>query len=761
MQGNQPSSSLFHQVVRGTVEQIVYNNPENAYTVLRLGVDTGPSPITVTGNFLDLQLGEELQLHGQWKEHTQYGRQFKMLHYERNQPSTLKGIRRYLSSMVDGIGPELAKRLVSYFKLETLHIIEHESHRLSEVKGIAKARVGQIREAWMKHQAVQEVMVFLQSYQVTPNQAQRIYKEYGNETIRLIRENPYRLATDIRGFGFQTADKIALSLGIAQDGPERARAALFYYLEQSSRQGHVFVPRTVLIHEMNEQFQIATERIEESIETLDRENEILVEPYEDGDVALFLRVLAACERGSARRVRNLLYGDNARTSRSLRHSIEAFERESSIELAPEQRKAVEMAATASFGIITGGPGTGKTTIVRAICHWGQLQGWKIKLAAPTGRAAKRLGEASGLPSSTLHRLLEFAPHESKFQRRDEHPLDLDVLIVDEASMIDIYLFYAVVRAIPQGARLLLVGDADQLPSVGPGNVLRDLIHSGVVPVSRLEQIFRQKDTGYIIENAHRINRGCVPIGPTPQKGQLLDFYFIPAKVPFSSSRRERERNSRNTAIWASKTIVEMVTKRIPERFGLSPMEDIQVISPMHRGEAGVQNLNHLLQEALRKGTPHLTMGNLRFHQGDRVLQTRNDYDKEVFNGDVGRIHSIDQENIQVTVCFDERLIVYERAELDDLTLAYAISVHKSQGSEYPAVIVPVLYQHFVMLQRNLLYTALTRGKQLVIMLGTPEALEYAVGNDEIRKRYSRLAWRLEESMGVALAADRLASHDFE
>lgn len=744
---------LLREMLKGTVEQIVYSNPENAYTVLKLGVEEGPSPATVIGNFLGVEKGEELQLRGQWMDHPQYGRQFKASHYERNKPSTLKGIRSYLDSMVDGIGSKLAKRLVDYFKLDTLRIIDEEPERLSEVKGIARARVGQIRYAWEKHRALQEVMVFLQGYQVTSNQAIKIFKRYGAETIQIVRSDPYRLATEVHGFGFQTADQIAMSLGIERDSLVRAKAALVFFLNEGSRQGNMFYPKKQLVQEATEQFGIPRDRLEEAILHLDQSGELIIEPYED-DLALYLRVLAACERGSARRVRQLLGAQEKVSASALAYAIKVFEEESGLELAEAQREAIEMAACSPFSIITGGPGTGKTTIVRAVCHWGLKQGWDIKLAAPTGRAAKRLSEASNLAASTLHRMLEFSPHEGKFQRQAERPIEADLLIVDEASMLDIYLFYAVIRALPPGARLLLVGDADQLPSVGPGNVLRDLISCGIVPVARLQQIFRQKDTGYIVENAHRINRGQVPVLPTPPPDRLLDFYFIPAKIA-RTKRRMPERQAR--AIWTAETIVDLVVNRIPKRFGLKATEDIQVISPMHRGEIGVQNLNQMLQRALAGRAASIEFGNKRFHLGDRVLQTRNDYDKEVFNGDIGRVESIDKDNARIQVSFDDRLLTYERSELDDLTLAYAISVHKSQGSEYPAVILPVMYQHYIMLQRNLLYTALTRGKQLVVLIGAHDALEYAVSNDQNKRRFSRLSWRLQEGQEVLFAARALAS----
>jgi exodeoxyribonuclease V alpha subunit len=715
------------ELVRGVVERIVYVHEDSHYSVLRIGVEHSEIPVTAIGQFLDIQIGEELQLHGYWAQHPKYGRQFRTTSYVRNQPSTLRGIRRYLDSMVDGIGPKLAERLVKYFGLDTLRIIDEEPHRLTEVKGIAKSRVSQIQEAWNRHRVMQEVMVFLRGYDITQNQALRIVREYGQNSIQIVRDNPYRLATDIHGIGFRTADEIARSLGIPADSIERARAAVMFQLERAAEQGHLFLPQDVLISELTSELDLMETRLKEAIEILDRETEIVLDHLEDQTPILYRRVLAACERGSARLVRELLEYRQLPLSFDVSSRLQQFERETDIQLAPPQREAIAMGLTARLSIITGGPGTGKTTIVDAICKLAKEQDQSILLAAPTGRAAKRMEEASGIPAKTLHRLLEFAPQSGQYQRNRERPLKADLVIVDEASMIDIYLFYALVRALPDHARLLLVGDADQLPSVGPGQILRDLIASERIPVTRLTDIFRQRHGGLIVENAHRINQGQIPVLPTPSDRELLDFYFIPCDQPAR----------------AANIIVELVTSRIPQRFDFDPLTDIQVISPMHRGDVGVQQLNAMLQQKLQAHQPAISLGEVCFHLGDRVLHTRNDYDKEVFNGDIGWIEEINPANQSLQVRFDERLVRYERHELDDLTLAYAISVHKSQGSEYPAVVIPIMTQHFVMLQRNLLYTAITRGKRLVILVGTKQALKIAVQNQQERQRFSKLISRIQ------------------
>jgi exodeoxyribonuclease V alpha subunit len=720
------------EIVRGTIQRIVYSNAETGYTVLALQLEGERDPITAVGRFLAPKLGEGLVLHGQWNAHPRFGRQFQVEHYERNQPETIKGIKGYLSSMVKGIGPKKAKQIVDYFGIDTLRIIEHESERLTEVSGIGASTAERIREGWEQHKVLQEVMVFLQGYGVSQHHAQMIFRTYGVNSIRDVRENPYRLATEIRGIGFLTADQIAQSLGIPADSPYRARAAILFHLQSASEQGHMYLPYRELLGALEKEYSIPRGALEEGLTHLDQHEEVLLEALEE-DTAVYLRVLAACERGSVRRLRDIMAHHAEASDRFVERGLARFEQESGIVLAAAQRRAVQMALQNSISIITGGPGTGKTTIIRAICDLVERQGHQILLAAPTGRAAKRLSEATGLEACTLHRTLEFAPHSAAFQRNQDNPLEGDIVIVDEVSMLDIYLFYALVRAIRPGAQLVLVGDVDQLPSVGPGNVLRDLLQSQVIPVTKLDQIFRQKEDGLIVENAHRINRGEMPILPEPAPEGLLDFYFIPREDPMK----------------AVQTIREMVTQRIPQRFGLDPLQDIQVIAPMYKGEIGVKNLNTVLQEHFRKGEKrYIDFSGQRFCVGDRVLQTKNDYDKEVFNGDTGFITDLDPESYQMTVSFDDREVMYERVDLDTLTLAYAVSVHKSQGSEYPAIVIPIFPQHYMMLQRNLLYTALTRGKRLVVIVGTQRALRMAVQNDQIRKRYSRLCWRLQDASSL-------------
>ncbi|MCK6509136.1 ATP-dependent RecD-like DNA helicase [Myxococcota bacterium] len=724
-----PLSLQLQQSLRGSVHRIVYNNEENGYTVLALQAEGHNDPVTVVGKFAAIQLGEEVLCHGHWTDHNRYGKQFQVAHYERNLPETIKGIRSYLGSMVKGIGPKKAELLVNYFGIDTLRVIQYESQRLTEVPGIGPVSAERIRAGWEEASLLKEVMVYFQGYGVSQHHAYMIHRTYGNQAIQTVRENPYRLATDVRGIGFLTADQIAQSLGIPADSAFRARAAILFQLKSYSDQGHVYVPRSELLQSIEQNFKIPHDALEQAIAYLDANDEISLEPLEDNDTAVYLVVLAACERGSVHRLREVL--DIPPPSSHIRVDavLTQFQKDNHITLATAQIDAIKMALAHSVSIITGGPGTGKTTIIRAVCELARRQDRAVLLTAPTGRAAKRLSETTGQSARTLHRTLEFSPQEFSFQRNRDNPLEGDIVIVDEVSMLDIYLFYALIRAVQPGSQLLLVGDVDQLPSVGPGNVLRDLLQCGEIPVTRLNQIFRQKENGLIVENAHLINQGQLPILPKASADQLLDFYFI----------------QRDDPLQGAQTIRELVTQRIPQRFHIDPLKDIQVISPMYKGDVGVKNLNTLLQEHFCKHQKkHIDFSGNRFYPGDRILQTRNDYNKEVFNGDVGFIVDIDTENAQITAMFEEREITYERHELDALTLAYAVSVHKSQGSEYAAVVIPVFTQHYVMLQRNLLYTALTRGKRLVILVGDERALQLAVRNDQIRKRYCRLGWRLEQ-----------------
>ena len=723
-----------HEVIRGTVKKIVFNNPENAYTVLRMAVEETHGLTTVVGNLLSIQVGEELLLRGEWSDNPKFGRQFQVQSYERNAPSTLEGMRRYLASMIKGVGPKRAELIVEHFGLDTLRIIEEEPERIHEVQGISAVRAKDIHEAQKKHKAIKEVMVFLQGYGLSDKFAQKIYQRYAQQSIALIRENPYRLAQDITGIGFEKADELAQQMGVEKDSVFRAEAAIVHALTECSKQGHVYMPGDDLKEAVSQmevpesQFMWALARLQA------RERDgLLIEPLEDGELAISLGKLGKSEMGIARWVQRKLQENPPFTSSKMERVLTAFEKSAGLHLAEQQKAAVLRSLRASFSIITGGPGTGKTTIIKAICECKQVQNETILLAAPTGRAAKRMQEATGYDAKTIHRLLEPSPGraDGPFKRGRDNPLKGDLLIVDEASMIDVYLCFQLIRAIPEGMQVIFVGDIDQLPSVGPGNLLRDLIQSNCVPVTRLKDIFRQSEEALIVENAHLINQGIVPTYPRRyEKNKRLDFYVF--EKPLSGGLP---------------LIVELVRQRIPRHFGFDPFKDVQVLAPMHKGPVGVQQLNLALQQSLNPNPPLLKTPLNSFALGDRVLQTRNDYDKDVFNGDIGRVEGASADGSQLIVRYDENVVTYERGELVDLTLAYALSVHKSQGSEYPVVILPLYANHWRMLQRNLFYTAITRAKQLAIVICEPRALRQAVVNDEILTRHSRLDWRIQHESG--------------
>lgn len=728
----------------GTVERITYYNEENGYTVAQVTPEGRGYTVTVIGNLLEVNPGESLRLHGQWTTHARYGRQFQVERYTTVLPATAAGIEKYLGSgLIKGVGPVTARRIVRRFTLDTLRIIEEEPQRLREVLGVGKHRVSLIQAAWEEQKAIKEVMLFLQSHNVTTSHAVRIYKTYGDAAIDLVRNDPYRLARDVHGIGFITADKIARELGLAHDSPQRVQAGISYTLSQMADDGHVYAPEGELVHESARILEVPPGLVAEGIDRLATEQRVYIDPitYEVLDdrstdpllreeKAVYLPPFYYGEIGVANRLRAILNVEKSRLAYFRQADLERvfshLAREAGPALNEGQQQAVRTALTHKVTVLTGGPGTGKTTAMRTVIRLLEARGFGYALAAPTGRAAKRLAEATGREAKTIHRMLEFKPQKGhQFQRNEENPLEVDMVIVDEVSMLDLLLTNQLLKAIHPESHLLLVGDVDQLPSVGAGSVLQDIIDSGVVAVVRLDHIFRQEEGSLIIENAHRTNRGQMPVFPR----NAVDFFLFPAQ--------DAER--------AADLIVDLVQNRIPRRFGFDPMGEIQVLSPLHRGAAGVGELNRRLQVALNPPAAakaeHRRGANL-FRMGDRVMQIRNNYDKEVFNGDMGRILALDPVDQALVVRMDDRDVAYEFSEVDELVHAYAVSVHKSQGSEYRAVVVPVLTQHYMMLQRNLLYTAMTRARDLVVLVGDRRAVAIAVRNNKIMDRHTALDVRL-------------------
>ena len=726
-----PTDSL--TVLQGQIERVTYTNEENGYTVAKVKVYGRRDLVTVIGNIINPTPGEVVRMKGEWGNHPKHGEQFKIVFCQCTTPATVYGIEKYLGSgLIKGIGPVMAKRIVKRFGEETLNVIEKEIDRLGEVEGIGKKRIDMIREAWARQKEIREVMVFLQSHGVSAAYGAKIFKQYGNDSIQVVRENPYRLATDVFGIGFVTADRIAEKLGFARDSELRAGAGLLYVLHELADEGHVYCPYELLIDKCGEILGIDREVIVRAVATAALDKRIVIEDVNDdasefreNDKAVYLAGYHVAETNAAARLRTLLQASPAIRRIDTDKAIPWVQEKLSITLAEKQIEAVRCAVESKMMIITGGPGTGKTTIINAILKIFSAIGTGILLAAPTGRAAKRMSEATGHEAKTIHRMLEYNLRKGGFQKNEDSPLDCDLLIVDEASMIDTLLTHHLLKAVPGKATFILVGDVNQLPSVGAGNVLKDIIDSGIVPVVQLSEIFRQAKESAIIVNAHKINEGILPdLGTSREK--LDDFYFIEQEDP----RKVLE------------IIIRLVRDRIPERFGLSPVTDIQVLAPMHRGTVGAANLNVELQKALNPGEEGITRGGGNFRVNDKVMQIVNDYDKEVYNGDIGRISAIDGETRELTVVFDDRDVVYDFGDLDELALAYAVSVHKSQGSEYPAVVIPIHTQHYVLLQRNLLYTAVTRGKKLVVLVGTKKALAIAVRNNKTEKRFTLLRKRL-------------------
>ena len=709
----------------GVVERITFRNDDTHFTVARFASSVGE--VTILGELVGVDVGMPLKLRGQWVTDRKWGRQFKVATYQLRTPETVVGIEKFLGSgLIPGIGPELARRLVEKFGMDTLEVIDRAPHRLTEVAGIGAQRAARLAEAFAAQRHVQDVMVFLRGHGVSAAFAARIVKKYGKDAINVVRANPYRLAHEVWGIGFRTADAIAEKLGIARDAPERLEAGLLHALETSAEDGHLHLPDEQLVAQAGELLGVAADALPPRLGALEARHLVVRELLGHRGPCSSLPELHDAEVAAAARVAELARSSPRGLVFEIGAAIHAFEHVTSLELAGEQRRAVEAALRDPIAVITGGPGVGKTTIVKAIVHLARIGHRRVALAAPTGRAAKRLAEATGVEAMTIHRLLEYQPHDSKFARDREHPLDADLVVVDEASMVDALLFRALVDAIRPGAQLVLVGDVDQLPSVGPGAVLHDVIASDAATVIRLTEIFRQAAQSKIVVSAHRINRGELPELDPP--AATSDFYFIARDDPEA----------------ARATIVELCAERIPARFGLDAIADVQVLAPMHRGELGTQSLNRALQDRLNPGGgPELVRGERAFRKGDKVMQLRNDYDRNVFNGDIGVIESVDSEGGVVRVDFgDARIASYERGELDQLVHAYAVSVHKSQGSEYPAVVIPLVTQHYMMLQRSLLYTAVTRGKRLVVIVGSRRAVQLAVRNAEARLRYTWLAERV-------------------
>ena len=704
--------------LRCVVEHITYQNPENGWSVMRVKVKDYNDLVTLTGSLLDVPVGSVLLCEGDWRVDARYGQQFVVESWQEVMPATIYGIEKYLGSgLVKGIGPVYAKAIVGKFGLETLNVIENDIERLLEVPRLGRKRVERIRESWEKQKDIKEVMIFLQGYGVSTAYAAKIYRQYHKDAIRTVKENPYQLADDIWGIGFKTADGIASKMGYANNDPRRCRSGILYTLNQLAEDGHVYAEPDQLIASAKELLQAEEEPIRKAMADMIDAKDLI----HDND-AVYLPPFYYAESGSAKRLSSLL-NEDVSLGIAAEPEGEYGTRKKQIIYDEVQQGAINKALESKIMILTGGPGTGKTTTTQGIIEAFKSRGKNILLAAPTGRAAKRMTEATGMEAKTIHRLLEYNPMDG-YKRNDENRLEGDVLIVDECSMIDIMLFYNLMKAIPQNMRLILVGDIDQLPSVGAGNVLRDMIDSRKLPVVRLSRIFRQAQTSRIVMNAHSINSGHFP---DLSNGMQTDFFFIKA----------------DDAETIPGLIVNLVRDRLSKAYGYNPKE-IQVLTPMQRGNTGAGNLNIELQKALNPSGSSLSRGGYTFRQGDKVMQIRNNYDKNVFNGDIGYISVVDVNERTLSVIYDGRVVEYDVSELDEITLAYAITIHKSQGSEFPVVVMPVSMKHYVMLQRNLIYTGITRAKKICVLIGSTKALAYAIHNQTVSKRNTRLQERLKE-----------------
>ena len=724
--------------LQGIVERVTFHSEESGYTVLRFDVPGARELVTVIGRFPEIHAGQTLRLTGFWREHPKYGRQYNCVHAQETKPATLTGLEKYLGSgLIKGIGPMTAKHIVAHFGLETLEIIEHSCSRLIEVPGIGERRVAMIERAWEAQKAIKEVMLFLRGHNVSTTYAVKIYKQYGDQAIEVVSKNPYQLAADIYGIGFVTADTIARNLGFAPDSDFRYQAGILYVLTLAAEEGHCFLPVPKLVEHTTKRLALPDApvdptRIEALLETMAREQQLIVEQGY-GDLAnqqmCYAPAFYHTEVAFARRLAMFASAPVAVDLPRVGRWIETFPHKRGITLSAEQRRAVELAASSRLMILTGGPGTGKTFTTRAIVALWRAMGKSILLAAPTGRAAQRLSELTGVEAKTIHRMLAFDPGSMRFRHDEENPLEADAFVIDETSMMDLFLSHSLFKAIPKTAQVLLVGDIDQLPSVGPGMVLRDLIESEQLPVVKLIEIFRQAKASHIVTNAHRINAGQFPHLTPTTKFAESDCLWLEAAEPELGAEG----------------ILHLIAQSLPKR-GIDPVKDVQVLCPATRGEIGTRNLNTLLQQALNpreQGKVELVRGGSVLRVGDRVIQQVNDYQREVFNGDLGTILNIDLEEQEVVVQFTEREVSYDYADLGELALAWAVTVHKSQGSEYPVVIFPLFMQHYLLLSRNLVYTGLTRAKQRAILVGPTKAIGLAIGRVMDRQRYTALADRLK------------------
>jgi exodeoxyribonuclease V alpha subunit len=722
------------EFVEGAVDEIVFYNPDNGYTVAKFLPESG-EPMTVVGAFPPLSPGEVLRVHGGWELNPRFGRQFKVDRFTMTLPASAKGIEKFLGSgLVKGIGPVLAGRIVAAFGAGTIDVLNREPERLREVGGVGAVKLKEIKRSWAEHRDIRDLIMFLQEHGVSTGLATKIYRQYGDRSFTVLKSNPYQLSLDIFGVGFKTADQLALKLGMDPGSLERVKAYILYILEKDNEQGHVFSLAADVVERCAADLEVDADKAERALAGLIKGNRIVAEDEPVGR-ALYLPFFHQAQEEVVRGIHNLAGFPCKAPDFDLDKAVTATEKDLGMEFSPLQRRAIRESIERKILVITGGPGTGKTTIIKGVVDVFRKWGKEVLLAAPTGRAAKRLAEATGQEARTIHRVLEVQPKKGTFKRNESNPLRGEALVVDEFSMVDLPLMYHLLKAIPPWMRLVLVGDKDQLPSVGPGNLLHDIIESGTVDVVRLDQIFRQEKESLIVVNAHRINQGQSLVH-APRGDTNADFYFI---------RQE-------DGAKAFQTILKMCSSSIPAKLGLSPLSpQIQVISPMYKGIVGVDNLNTELQKKLNPGGEGLTVGARVFRARDKVMQVRNDYDKDVFNGDIGSVLHADKAKFRLLVDFDGRTVCYEKDELNDLTLAYAVSVHKAQGSEYQAVIMPLLTQHFIMLQRNLFYTALTRAKKLSVVIGSYKALYIAIKNDDPVKRNSLLKDKLVR-LGPAASA---------